>query len=63
MSKTKTQRQFDIVFEKLNEHLADDAGQHEQSFHVTLAELDEIANLRQIVLEITEPQPQFVTTT
>jgi hypothetical protein len=55
------ERDFTIVFEKLEEARGGaDASDLQQ---VMAAELDELAELRRIVVEISEPEPLFYTTT
>jgi hypothetical protein len=53
-------KDFSIVFEKLQEASAND-----EAFAVQTnsTELDEITELRKMVLEITEPEPMSYTTT
>jgi hypothetical protein len=53
-------KDFSIVFEKLQEASAGDEGFTVQT---NPTELDEIAELRKIVLEITELEPMSYTTT
>jgi len=61
-------KDFTIVFEKINEH-AQVVGTLEGPEAAvmlsgdTLVELDELAELRRVVTEITEPEPLSFTTT
>ncbi|MFH1680693.1 MAG: hypothetical protein ABIH26_08620 [Candidatus Eisenbacteria bacterium] len=60
---------FRLVFARLRALLEDDARQEPASVEirrtseVTPEELDELDNLRRIVLEVTEPEPTSYTTT
>ena len=59
------QNQFDIIFVKLDEALSADrksAGVLSEA-QTLETELEEIAELRRIVLEITEPEPSSYTST
>ncbi len=51
-------KDYAIVFEKLSE-----AQEQQASVREMIKEGDEIAELRKIVLEVTEPDYKFVTTT
>ena len=60
------EKDFSIVFEKLHEAAAEqEAAAQQENFkvHATEAEVDEIAELRRLVLEITEPEPLSFTIT
>jgi hypothetical protein len=60
------QTRFKLVFEKLAEHSVNQTGDADPLVEVVEAmrtELDEIAELRRLVVEITEPQPVSYTTT
>ena len=57
---------FKLVFEKLAEHSVDQTGGNAPLVEVVEAmrpELDEIAELRRLVVELTDPQPVSYTTT
>jgi len=54
-------KDFSIIFEKLQEASAGEEGFTVQTNNST--ELDEIAELRKVVLEITEPESMSYTTT
>jgi len=56
---------FNIVFEKLSEEPLQKAAQETtlKTVESMQGELEEIAELRRIVLEITEPEPVSFTTT
>lgn len=64
-------RRFSILFERLAEATEDTAPAsveaqrvgHVSGVEIQQSELDEIAELRRIVLEITEPEPASYTTT
>lgn len=53
-------KDFSIIFEKLQEASVSDEG---FTIQTNPTELDEIAELRKIVLEIIEPEPMSYTTT
>ena len=59
------QARFKIVFEKLSEELPQRASEEPtlKTVENMRVELEEIAELRRIVLEITEPEPASYTTT
>jgi hypothetical protein len=59
-------KDFSIVFEKLHEAAVEQevaAQTGNSAVNATEAEVDEIAELRRIVLEITEPEPLSFTIT
>ena len=56
--------EFDIVFEKFAELMAIESADHVSgTVTVTIAELDEIEELRRFSSEIQEPEPPSFTTT
>ena len=60
-------KDFTIIFEKLNASVQQDDGLAEGQAAVMLSEvylveLDELAELRRVVSEITEPEPLYFTT-
>lgn len=60
-------KDFTIIFEKLNASVQQDDGSPEGQAAVMLSEgylveLDELAELRRVVSEITEPEPLYFTT-
>jgi hypothetical protein len=57
------QETFTIVFQKLSEALAEEReSQARPSAEASRAEIDEIDELRRMVLEVTEPEPSSYTT-
>jgi hypothetical protein len=55
---------FTIIFQKLAESVSDDSGNYiSVGFEASMAEIDEIAELRRVVLEITDPEPMSYTST
>ena len=57
------ENRFSILFRKLSEADADASKLTESMSEANSAELQEIAELRRLVLEITEPEPNSYTTT
>ncbi len=57
--------EFEIVFKKLREAIAEEDIHEEptQTFETIQAESEEIAELRRIIMETTQPQPFFFTGT
>jgi hypothetical protein len=60
-------KDFTIIFEKIDEQARGDAPEQEDGAFMLsgegLIELDELAELRRVVAEITEPDPLSFTTT
>jgi hypothetical protein len=54
-------KDFTIIFEKMDEQVRVDATEQESGVAI-LGELDELAELRRVVAEITEPEPLSFTT-
>jgi hypothetical protein len=60
---------FELVFEKLRAAISEQAARPETAVEIlwapeiTEAELDEINELRQIILEVGDPEPMSFTTT
>jgi hypothetical protein len=60
------ERDFSVIFERLQDASTGQEGaepQEQFTVHATEAEYDEIAELRRVVLEITEPEPLSYTIT
>jgi len=59
------QPRFKMVFKKLSEAAAEEAGLKESISEAAAlrAEIEEISELRRLVLETTEPEPKSYTTT
>jgi hypothetical protein len=59
-------KDFTIIFEKLDEQAQVEAPEQQGSVVMlsgeSLVELDELAELRRVVAEITEPEPLYFTT-
>lgn len=59
-------KDFTIIFEKLEEQARVGAPEQQGSIVMlsgeSLVELDELAELRRVVVEITEPEPLYFTT-
>jgi hypothetical protein len=59
-------KDFTIIFEKMDEQVSDSLEQHGDLTELSedsRLELDELAELRRMVIEITEPEPLSFTTT
>ena len=57
---------FKIVFQKLKEAAQEQERREpndEQTLRVNLAEVQEISELRRLVIELTEPEPKYFTGT
>jgi len=53
---------YEIVFEKLAQAASEEAGEG-QDYRAILREVDEVAELKRLILDMTEPSEQSDTTT
>ena len=63
MTQDKSEKQYAIVYKKLEEILKKDKAVPEAPREMSREEFDEIDELRRLSLEVEDPEPQFHTTT